>query len=297
MILSSISRPLALAAIFAVLLALMLALVLLVGPALFFAVMILVGDEAPLDAARELGNYYASLASLGWMERLADGGFLVWIAILAGWTGLQVLFLSPIVGPPSVREEGRSLVPSAVSVALVATTGCALAWVVIVEGALALVASDRDSFRDNYESVVQGGWIPALGIWFTGGLIWYRLLRGAGAVRDPAGLDRQLRRLFAGTAVEAALGTLALLAVRRKHDCFCASASFIGLVYSTMVLFWLCGPWVVLLVTREARSQWARGACPQCGYPRRTDAGVCTECGHAFRAAETARENGARHVP
>ncbi len=285
MILRGRSRLQALAIAFAALFGTMLALVFLVGPLFFFGLLVVVGESPADGLARELAGYYRGLAEFRWMAELADGDGLVPLAILAGWTGLQVLFLSPIVGRPSLHEEGRSLVPSAVAASLVATTGCAIAWVAVVEGALALASPDRSAFSDGYWKVVQGGWIPALGIWIVGGFVWYRVLVGAGRRRDPSGLDRHIRLLFAGTAVEAALGTLAFLAVRRRHECFCASATFLSLVYSAMVLFWMCGPWAVLLATRGARSQWARGACRECGYPRRTDGAVCTECGHAFPPA------------
>jgi hypothetical protein len=56
-------------------------------------------------------------------------------------------------------------------------------------------------------------------------------------------------------------------------------ASFWSIVLGAVTLFWMCGPWAVLLVTRGERLQWARGACRECGYPRRTDATVCPECG------------------
>jgi hypothetical protein len=55
--------------------------------------------------------------------------------------------------------------------------------------------------------------------------------------------------------------------------------SFWNLVFGLATLLWMCGPWAVLLLTRGERLQWARGACARCGYPRRTDAEVCTECG------------------
>ncbi|MFM1822886.1 MAG: hypothetical protein RI967_1152 [Planctomycetota bacterium] len=285
MILRGWPRFQGLLATFATLFVLMLALAFLVGPPLAMGLLVATGETLPRTAVGNLIDYYVRLFTLGWVRELAQGDLWVPLGILAGWTGLQVLFLSPLVGRPSLREEGRSLVPSVVAASLVATTGCAIAWVAVVEGALALASPDRSAFSDGYWMVVQGGWIPALGIWIAGGFIWYRVLVGAGRRRDPSGLDRHIRLIFAGTAVETALGTLAFLAVRRKHECFCTSGSFLSLVYSAMVLFWMCGPWAVLLATRGARSQWARGACRECGYPRRTDGAVCTECGHAFPPA------------
>ena len=87
--------------------------------------------------------------------------------------------------------------------------------------------------------------------------------------------------------MEAALGTIALLIVRRRTDCFCATGSFLSLGYCLMVLVWFCGPWAVLFFTREERSRWSRRACPGCGYVRRSEATRCSECGREFpRPAE-----------
>jgi hypothetical protein len=120
------SRLQALAIAFAALFGTMLALVFLVGPLLLFGVLVVVGESPADELARGLARHYRGLAELRWLAELADGDGLVPLAILVGWTGLQVLFLSPIVGRPSPREEGRSLVPSAVAASLVATTGCAI---------------------------------------------------------------------------------------------------------------------------------------------------------------------------
>ena len=116
-------------------------------------------------------------------------------------------------------------------------------------------------------------------VWLGGGFAWYLLLGRAGSARDPARLDRFLRWILAGTCVEMTLGTTAYLVARRKTECYCALASFWSIVLGTMTLLWMCGPWIVLLLTRTERLAWARGACRQCGYPRRTDTEVCTECG------------------
>ena len=61
-----------------------------------------------------------------------------------------------------------------------------------------------------------------------------------------------------------------------------ALATFINLVMGVAALFWLCGPWAVLLWTREARRNWSRGVCRSCGYPRRSGSAGCSECGAAL---------------
>jgi hypothetical protein len=168
--------------------------------------------------------------------------------------------------------------------ALLGSLGCALLWVAVIEGIYAFVSDGTDAFNNRYGMVVGSGYLTALGVWIAGGFMWYLLLSRAGSLRNPAGLDRLVRWLFAGTCVEMLLGVVCYLTVRKKTDCYCAMASFWNLVFGTAMLVWMCGPWAVLLVTRQERLSWARGACAQCGYPRRTDADLCPECG-------------ARHVP
>jgi hypothetical protein len=93
-----------------------------------------------------------------------------------------------------------------------------------------------------------------------------------------------MRALVAGTAVELALGLPIYALARKKYGCYCAMATFLNLVFGIAALLWMCGPWVVLLLTRRARANWLRAACRACGYPRRSGSAVCTECGCAWSA-------------
>lgn len=269
MILRGLSRPMALA---------------LVGFASFvFALIVLPAAMLPAMIEENrwsqyvggYGEYLVAIATLG--VRFEDGIIVFSAAFL--WAGLAVLFLAPIVGPPKLDAQGRSLVPSLVAAAFLGSFACALTWVTVIEGVCAFVCADLNEFHNTYGKVMGLAYISAALVWIAGGFVWYRLLARAGATRDPAGLDRLVRRVFAGTCVEVLLGTVFYLQVRRRTDCYCAMASFWNLVFGVATLLWMCGPWAVLLVTRKERSQWGRGACRQCGYPRRTDATVCPECG------------------
>jgi hypothetical protein len=231
-----------------------------------------------------LGVYGRFLAGLVSADSMTRADVWIMLAVMAAWAGTQVAFLSPLVGPPRVESQGRSIVPSVVVAALLGSLGCALLWVAVIEGIYAFVSDGTDAFNTRYGIVVGSGYLTALGVWIAGGFMWYLLLSRAGSLRNPAGLDRLVRWLFAGTCVEMLLGVVCYLTVRKKTDCYCAMASFWNLVFGTAMLVWMCGPWAVLLVTRQERLSWARGACAQCGYPRRTDADLCPECG-------------ARHVP
>lgn len=292
MILRGLSRPAALLAAFVALLGVLSVLALVFGPIVLTILALLSGEMR--DPFEALGEMYASLFRFEWLLRAFrnDGEILVILAILAFWSGLQVLFVSPIVGRPSTQEQGRSLVPSVVAVSLIGSFGCALLWAGGIEAVLAIVTTAEADFSALYGLTMGFAYLAALGIWIGGGFVWFWLIRRSGARRDPAGLDRMVRWLFAGTAVEIGLGTLFFLAVRRRTGCFCVMASFFSLLYSALVLFWLCGPWIVLLATRAERSKWARSACRECGYPRRSDGEVCTECGHRFEGAAPAA-NGA----
>lgn len=233
---------------------------------------------------REYLRYLEALVTLEWWNDLDDGGTWVFLGVVATWAGLQALFLSPIVGPPRLEAQGRSLVPSVVAAAFVGSLGCAFAWVAVVEGLAAFLSADQAGFDTVYGLIVGPMYLTALVAWIGCGFAWYVLLKRAGSTRDPAGLDRFVRRVFAGTCVELLLGVVCYLQVRRKTNCYCAMGSFWSLVFGAATLLWMCGPWAVLLVTRRERMQWARSACRQCGYPRRTEADVCPECG-------------ARHLP
>lgn len=284
MILRRLSRAAGLAAIFVA----MFAVAVLLAPVALVPMMF----EEP-RFLEGYGEYLAGIASFDWMAR-GD----VWIAVglMAAWAAMQVVFLSPIVGPPRLEPHGRSILPSIVVAAVLGSLGCALLWVAVVEGIFALLSDDTAAFNSSYGIVVGSGYLTALGVWIGGGFMWYLLLSRAGSVRNPAGLDRCVRWLLAGTCVELLLGVACYISVRRKTDCYCAMGSVWNLVFGTAMLVWMCGPWAVLLVTRQERLAWARGACAQCGYPRRTDADLCPECG-ARHEPESGAEAGARHVP
>ncbi len=271
MILRGMSRPMGLLFVFvaAFFLAVMCGGPLALLPVLF---------EKP-EAVEGYFRYLEYLVTMAWVGDPVNGGAWITIAIAALWAGLQAAFLSPIIGKPRLESQGRSLIPSVVSAAILGSIGCALLWASAVEGVVAAFSTGEDGVGDTAAWIVGTGYLTALVVWIGGGFVWFLLLSRAGSMRNPAGLDRFVRWLFAGTCVELVLGVAFYLSVRRKTDCYCAMASFWNLVFGLSTLLWMCGPWAVLLVTRDERLQWARGACTKCGYPRRTGATVCPECG------------------
>ena len=271
MILRGLPRPMGLLYVFvaAFLLAVMCGGPLALLPVLF---------EEP-KAVEGYFRYLEYLVTMAWVGDLANGGAWITIAIAVLWAATQTAFLSPIIGKPRLESQGRSLIPSVVSAALLGSVGCALLWASVVEGVVAAFSTGEEWVGDTAGWIVGAGYLTALVVWIGGGFVWFLLLSRVGSMRNPAGLDRFVRWLFAGTCVELVLGVAFYLSVRRKTDCYCAMASFWNLVFGLSTLLWMCGPWAVLLVTRGERLQWARGACTQCGYPRRTGATVCPECG------------------
>ena len=118
--------------------------------------------------------------------------------------------------------------------------------------------------------------VPA---WVVAGTIWALLIRRAGLAARPDGLDRMVRRIFAGTCVELAIAAPTLVVATRRDDCYCSWGSWWAIVAGITSLGLLCGPAIVLLATRKTRMQWMRGVCLECGYPLRGTGGPCPECG------------------
>lgn len=230
------------------------------------------------------GGYLLGLVSLDWLGRVGTGEWWILAALLCGWSGLTVAFLAPIVGPPAADGAGRSLRSSVIAASILGACMCGLLMAALVEGALAAMAGSASEFTEIYRTGLVGVWTMALVAWCVSGFGWMYFLRRAGRSRDPKGLDRLLRLLLSGTVVELALGLPIYALARKKYDCYCAMATFLNLMFGVAALLWMCGPWVVLLLTRRARVNWARTICGVCGYPRRTGATRCTECGDDFGA-------------
>jgi hypothetical protein len=287
-ILARTSRPVALAIVFIVsLLCTGLMLPLVAAPLLL---------EEPQRFGTLLGRYGEYLLEMftfGWLDGIERPNWWLGAAALCVWPGLTVAFLSPIVGPVRAGETGRSLRASVIAASLLGASMCALLMAAVLECTMALLSADSDAFEAMLAAGSGAIWTVALGTWFCAGFLWMYLLRRAGRSRDPRGLDRVMRALVAGTAVELALGLPIYALARKKYDCYCAMATFLNLVFGIAALLWMCGPWAVLLLTRRARANWLRAACRACGYPRRSGSTVCTECGCAWDAEEGAAPDSA----
>jgi hypothetical protein len=198
------------------------------------------------------------------------------------WAGLAVAFLAPITGKLQATSEPRSLLPSVIAAVIFGIVMFGIIASATYELLCALGSESTSDFEMMSSEVRMAMTFVMLAAWAFGGAFCAMLFRRLGSTRDPTALDRMLRVLFAGSVLELTLGLPLFLIIRKKSACECALASFWSLVLGIAALLWICGPAVLLLLTRDARRAWMRSACPNCGYPRRTSATCCSECGVSF---------------
>lgn len=185
------------------------------------------------------------------------------------------LLVTPLIGPLRLSVTGRSLRSSVIGASII---GGLLAFALV--GLLAELPLLYGAGKNL--GILSTHPVGLLSSWAICGAIWAAVLWKAGASRDPMGIDRFVRLLFALTMLETVLAVPIFMLARKKESCYCSLHSFFGILGGTVVLCMLCGPWAVLFLTRKARRGWQRSACTRCGYPRRTDATVCSECGGAL---------------
>ncbi|MFM1867708.1 MAG: hypothetical protein RL591_1116 [Planctomycetota bacterium] len=198
------------------------------------------------------------------------------------WAGLAVAFLAPITGKLQTTTEPRSLLPSVIAAVIIGILMFGSIGSAAYELLCALEAMTKDEFERKSSETRRMMTFVMLASWAVGGTCCALLFRRLGSTRDLTALDRMLRVLFAGSVLELTLGLPLFFIIRKKSACECALASFWSLVLGIAALLWICGPAVLLLLTRDARRAWMRSACPNCGYPRRTSATCCSECGASF---------------
>lgn len=223
---------------------------------------------------------------------LTSGGEEAWSVLLAivMLASFQVMFIAPLVGPLRLQPTGRSLRATVIG-------GAGLAAILTFVMVVGLVQLPILMF-DNVQSPSAPKWlidylflvgstpyfavVPLAIAWLSIGAIWTAVLWKTGKSRDPDDVGRFARKLLAGTAIELVLSIPLYMLARRRMNCYCALGHFWGIVMGIAGLFWLCGPWAVLLVTRSDRRNWARGVCRNCGYPKRAGSEICSECGRTL---------------
>ena len=189
----------------------------------------------------------------------------------------QVLFIAPLVGPLRLGPTGRSLHTTVIGASFFAgLLTAAIAWSMVdALGALGSDGGGGSGYGRDGPPWLQ--WI--LFSWIVCGAVWTAVLWRAGESRDPDGIARIARRLLAGTGLELLLSLPIMAMLRMRTPCLCITSGFWAFVLGLCGLFWLCGPWLVLLLTAESRRAWRAAACPGCGARAPTAGGTCGSCG------------------
>jgi hypothetical protein len=194
-------------------------------------------------------------------------------------TAAPVLLIAPVCKRWQPGEEGRSLRASIAGAAAIGSA-CALGILFTAGDLLTFALRDTGVIRPegNVLSWVLNP-VTLLCTWVAVGALWAWLLSYAGSSRHPGVITRWVRWLFAGSCVEVAIAAPTYVLAMRRDTCCCSWGSWWAIVAGTTTMVLLCGPALVLLATRQTRMQWMRSVCSECGYPRRGNAPLCTECG------------------
>ncbi len=199
-----------------------------------------------------------------------------WIFIAAIIVGTQVIFILPLVRPPTAAMHGKSLALSMLIAAFIASL-CTFALVTFV---FSLVMTMFFDFHEQDEmkqwfvySFLACSWI------FWSVLLLIFVQRNS---HDSRPLVRLTGLLFASSLVEFLLAIPLTIMVKRRSDCYCETGSFFALIASFIAALWLFGPFMVILLFWRKRP-WHKDHCLVCGYPRKvTGVCVCNECGVKF---------------
>ncbi|MBL8765067.1 MAG: hypothetical protein JNM07_12440 [Phycisphaerae bacterium] len=105
-------------------------------------------------------------------------------------------------------------------------------------------------------------------------------------------LARTAAILFTGTLLETACTIPVDVMIRRRHDCYCDSGTFLSLVLCASVGTFSLGPGVLFALMARRRKRYLMGYCDACGYDMRNlpRADRCPECGAGWKPAEPGSE-------
>lgn len=228
-----------------------------------------------------LGGYVFTLGILVSMNVLIDifdGSTITiqwqaWVITASIIVGTQLIFILPIVKPPRLTIQGKSLLLStcmAGGIAAVLTFGL-VSLVYSVITSLVLNVPKTDEMQEEFI------WVFLIASWVVWSIcLSIFVLRKK---RDPSVLVKVTSWLFAGSLVEFLLSIPLAIMVARRSNCYCATGSFVTLVLSFFATLWLFGPFMVILLVWRKRP-WIKDHCMNCGYPRKLAQGnVCSECG------------------
>ena len=220
----------------------------------------------------------------------------VGISVLV-FVGSQIIFILPLVKPPTITSKGKPLFRSVLIAGMFAailTIMFGMLVMSIVHTSMTMPSNDGwaifsllfvgwwavewsdffspASLPEMYIFYVEFG-VLLLSWMFWSWLLWVFVQRRH---KDPSSLVRITGWLFAGTLFELLLAVPLMLIVRRR------TGSFGALILSIMGCLWLCGPGIVIALIWRKRP-WIKDHCFHCGYPRKVaGASNCSECGIQF---------------
>lgn len=213
--------------------------------------------------------------------RGVQGGHGILAAIAAFAATLQLMLAVPAVPPYRAASEGRSMRASIIAAAIVAGA---------LSTSLLFAAGEMIAFLKS--GSVDSGWSTvSLGVqtevvlaaagftWLVVSAIWTRVLWRVGSTSSPDLLERIVRRAFQASALQVVIGLPLYAIIRRKESCWCALNTFWSICIGLTSMLLLCGPGVVLLLTRADRRAWRGVACGACGHLRAPGEVRCPECG------------------
>ncbi len=218
------------------------------------------------------------LASVNVLINIFDGSIITiqwqaWIITACIIVGTQLIFILPLVKPPRLTIQGKSLLLSICMAGVIASvlTFGLVSLVYSVITTLVLNVPNEDEMQEELIWVILvASWI----VWSICLIVF--VLRKK---RDPSILVKVTSWLFAGSLVEFLLSIPLAIMVARRSNCYCATGSFIALSLSFFATLWLFGPCMVILLVWRKRP-WTKDHCMNCGYPRKLAHGdVCSECG------------------
>ncbi len=190
--------------------------------------------------------------------------------------GTQILFVIPLVNPPTLTHYGKSLNVSMVIAALFGGI-CTLA---LATGLFSIVTTLFLDIVKQDQITPHFFWYFLIITWVVWAVLLFVFMKRA--PRDARSLVRITGGLFAGSLVELLLSIPLSIMVARRTSCYCETGSFFSLVLSIFASLWLFGPFMLILLFWRKRP-WCKDHCLSCGYPRKvTSADVCSECGASF---------------
>lgn len=241
-------------------------------------------SELLVDGQVEIKFY--DYPAVVFFSRGFDEEHWILLAIACFTATLQCMLAVPAVPPFSSATQGRSMRSSVIAAAVVAG---ALSTALLFAAIEVPVFFASGSMDPNLGGVSLGGRpgevLAVAGLaWLVISGIWTMVLWRVGRHSNPDVLERIIRRAFAGSALQVVLGLPLYAIIRRKADCWCGLVTFWSICIGLSSILLLCGPGVVLLLTRANRRAWRAGSCGSCGHLRAPGESRCPECGVEHRA-------------